>query len=73
MDREQRKKEAREMAALAVCCVVAVMAFAWFFVYYFGGQVMNDAILVGLFFAIIICMGYLFERARVKKEDKGDK
>jgi preprotein translocase subunit SecG len=34
---------------------------------------MNDAILVGLFFAIIICMGYLFERARMKKEDKGDK
>lgn len=37
MDTEQRKKEAREMAALAVFSAAAVMAFVGVIVYYFGG------------------------------------
>lgn len=36
MNREQRKKEAREMAALAVFSAVAVMALVGACVYYFG-------------------------------------
>ena len=34
---------------------------------------MNEAILIGVFFAIIICMGYLFDRAGMKQgKRKGD-
>jgi len=34
---------------------------------------MNEAISLGIFFAIIICMGYLFNRAGMKQDKrKGD-
>jgi len=73
MNREQRKKEAREVAALAVFSVIAVMAFAGFFCLLLRGLVMSEVIFIGVFFAIIICMGYLFERAGMKQDKrKGD-
>ena len=31
---------------------------------------MNEAILIGMFFAIIICMGYLFDRAGMKQDKR---
>ena len=34
---------------------------------------MNEVILIGVFFALIICMGYLFERVGMKQDKrKGD-
>jgi preprotein translocase subunit SecG len=34
---------------------------------------MSEAILIGMFFAVIICMGYLFGRAGMKQDKrKGD-
>ena len=31
---------------------------------------MNEVILIGLFFLIVICMGYLFDRAAIKQEER---